>query len=650
MNLPITVTQDDLLEILLNVAPSRPVFIWGAPGIGKSALVEQFAVEIGLPCVSLLGSQLAPEDIIGIPQIKGETSEFLPPKMIARKEPYVLFLDELNACSQEVQKAFYSLIHERRIGEYHLPEGSIVVGAGNRIQDSAIVKTMSSALINRMFHVQMKADARQWIKWAQRSQLHPWVIDYIIQRPDHLFSEAPKTEEPFSTPRSWHMLSDALTEYGAGKRELSSHVLKMLVYGCLTPSHAGGHDASKKKDTVISKASEWFLSHYPLLGGLASSFKIIEDIDLCRRYEIHIAAVDAVHGEIYTNPSCCLTLEEWKFVLAHEYLHAGLCHHERCQGRNHYLWNIACDYVINDWLLAMHIGSMPEEDLLYDESLHNMSAEAIYDLIVKKMRKFKKHATFRGYGKGDLFGDQGPRFEGLHKGISLDEFFKNSLREGLDYHTTHSRGYLPAGLIEEIRALSMPSIPWEVQLGRWFDEQFPPLEKHRTYVRPSRRQGSTPNIPRPSYMLHEKELKSRTFGVVIDTSGSMCSAQIGLALGAAASYAAAKDVPFVRIIFCDAEATDAGYMAPEDIAGRVEITGRGGTILQPGIDALEKAKDFPPSGPILVITDGYIEDNLKIRRKHAFLIPNGNRLPFRPKGKVFYMENKEKQAAQSALR
>lgn len=64
--------------------------------------------------------------------------------MIARKEPYVLFLDELNACTQEVQKAFYSLIHERRIGEYCLPEGSIVVGAGNRAQDSAIVKTMSS--------------------------------------------------------------------------------------------------------------------------------------------------------------------------------------------------------------------------------------------------------------------------------------------------------------------------------------------------------------------------------------------------------------------------------------------------------------------------------------------------------------------------
>lgn len=49
-----------------------------------------------------------------------------------------------------------------------------------------------------------------------------------------------------------------------------------------------------------------------------------------------------------------------------------------------YLWNIACDYVINDWLLAMHIGSMPEEDLLYDESLHNMFAEAIMTLLSKK--------------------------------------------------------------------------------------------------------------------------------------------------------------------------------------------------------------------------------------------------------------------------
>ena len=140
MNAASTVTQKQLSEFLLNVAIVRPVFIWGPPGIGKSALVQQFAAQFGLPCVSLLGSQLAPEDIIGVPQIEHGVSRFCPPKMIAREEPYCLFLDELNACSHEVQKAFYSLIHERRIGEYMLPTGSIVIGAGNRSQDSAIVK------------------------------------------------------------------------------------------------------------------------------------------------------------------------------------------------------------------------------------------------------------------------------------------------------------------------------------------------------------------------------------------------------------------------------------------------------------------------------------------------------------------------------
>ncbi len=239
MNLSYSVTQSELLELLLNISPVRPIFIWGAPGIGKSALVQKFADDVGLPCVSLLGSQLAPEDIIGIPKIDGETSCFMPPKMIAKKEPYILFLDELNACSQEVQKAFYSLIHERRIGEYHLPKGSVVIGAGNRLQDGAIVKTMSTALINRMFHVQLKVDVNQWLEWAYSENLHSWVIEYITQRPDHLFSEPPKTEEPYSTPRSWHMLSDALKEYNVDGKPIPESILRVLAYGTVSPKHAG---------------------------------------------------------------------------------------------------------------------------------------------------------------------------------------------------------------------------------------------------------------------------------------------------------------------------------------------------------------------------------------------------------------------------
>lgn len=408
---------------------------------------------------------------------------------------------------------------------------------------------------------------------------------------------------------------------------------------------AGGHNPldPKHADTPVMQAAQWFMTHYPLLGGIAASFKIIENYELCQRYEIHIAAVDATLGEIYANPSCNLSKEEWKFVLAHEFLHAGLAHHKRCLGRDKYLWNVACDYVINDWLAEMNIGTMPEEGLLYDKALHGMSAEAIYDLIVREMRKFKKHATFRGFGHGDMMSDHGPSFGGLnkdaaHKGVSLDEFFKNALREGLDFCSTNSRGYLPAGLVAEIRTLSMPPIPWEVELGKWFDYQFPPLEKHRTYARPSRRQGATPDIPRPSYTLQEQDLANRTFGVVLDTSGSMSHHQLGQALGSIASYAVSKDVPYVRVFFCDAAPYDEGYLSPEDIAGRVRVTGGGGTVLQPALTLLEDAKDFPANAPVLIITDGYIEDKLHIPREHAYLLPKGNKLPFVPKGKVFYFQ------------
>ncbi len=244
MNAPITLSQKQLSEFLLNVAVVRPVFIWGPPGIGKSALVQRFAEAVGLPCVSLLGSQLAPEDLIGVPQIVDGCSRFCPPVSIARKEAYCLFLDELNACSHEVQKAFYSLIHERRIGEYVLPEGSVVIGAGNRTQDSAIVKPMSSALINRMIHVHLKVSHRDWLEWAGENNIHPLVVQYIQNRPDHLWTQPPRHEETFSSPRSWHMLSDTLHEYGD---KVTDELLQVLAYGCLSAEHAGQFKAFVKQ-------------------------------------------------------------------------------------------------------------------------------------------------------------------------------------------------------------------------------------------------------------------------------------------------------------------------------------------------------------------------------------------------------------------
>jgi predicted metal-dependent peptidase len=217
--------------------------------------------------------------------------------------------------------------------------------------------------------------------------------------------------------------------------------------------------------------------------------------------------------------------------------------------------------------------------------------------------------------------------------MSLDDFYRRALGQGLSYHQDQERGLLPAALLEEIRALDRPPIPWDVELARWFDDHFSPVDHVRTYARLSRRQSSTPDIPRPRYVPAPEDA-NRTFAVVLDTSGSMDRNLLAKCLGTIASYSAARDVRRVRLVFCDAAAYDQGYVPAEEIGDRVKIKGRGGTVLQPGIDVVEKARDFPADGPILIITDGQC-DRLHIRREHAFLIPQGNSLPFVPKGKVF---------------
>ena len=397
--------------------------------------------------------------------------------------------------------------------------------------------------------------------------------------------------------------------------------------------YAGGvrtEPGEYRKMGPIQRAREWFLSSYPLLGGVASGFKLVEDPLVAQRMGISIAAISVQMQEIYVNPAAHLTEQEWRFVLAHEYLHAALCHEGRLGRRDPELWNTACDYVINQWLRDMEVGIMPE-GLLYDPELGGLSAESIYDLLAANLRKYRRMARH-----DILFGP--PDWYHSRDFVDLDTWCRSAIQKGLDFHEIHERGYLPAGLVEEIRALSQPPIPWDVELARWFDERFQPLEKRRTYARLSRRQSATPDIPRPSYHYEEEAHAGRTFGVLLDTSGSMERGLLAAALGAIASYSAARDVNRVRVVFCDAAPYDQGYMEATDIAGSVRVRGRGGTVLQPGVEMLEQAKDFPKEAPLLIITDCECDRLNLFGRDHAFLVPRGKSLPFPPRGPVFYLE------------
>src|SRR5215472_15973895 len=194
------------------MAQEQSLLLLSPPGVGKSESVMQAAAEAGLPCRSLLGTQIAPEDVSGIPRIVGERSVFCPPRVLLPEnpEPFCLFLDELPACAPDVQKGFYSLLLERRLGEHTLPKGTWVVAAGNRMHDRALVRAMSTALINRVAILHVRVDVQEWLTWAENNKVRPEVRGFISYMPDALMRPVPAEPVPFSTPRAWTLLSRAL--------------------------------------------------------------------------------------------------------------------------------------------------------------------------------------------------------------------------------------------------------------------------------------------------------------------------------------------------------------------------------------------------------------------------------------------------------
>lgn len=461
---------------------------------------------------------------------------------------------------------------------------------------------------------------RQFCVAGRESSLQEWFSCFVGDRPYFCGFDTPR--QTWQRQPKWSdLLADGIAR-GVGQ-------------ALQVASGTGNSGTAIKPLTRALRAKRRLIDHYPLLGALAASFDIEEDIELCNLYEIRVAAIDVGARRIWMNPAAGLSESECLFVFAHELLHAGLNHASRRRGRDPLLWNIACDFVINGWLLEMAIGTAPNTGLLHDTAFVGCSSEEVYDALAKDIRRARKLATLRGVGAQDLMGeDEGKLF------TDAESYCRRALAQGVDRFTNGaSRGLLPAGLIEEVRSLNQPPIPWDVRLAQWFDERFPPPELRRSYARPSRRQAATPEVARPSIVKPSEEVRqSRVFGVVLDTSGSMDMQLLGKAVGAIASYAMARDVMSVRLMCCDAQAYDSGWVEPERLLDRFSLRGRGGTILQPGLDKLRELADrgeFPRLGPVLIITDGYCEDTIGTSMDHAYLLPEGRRLPFRPRVEVF---------------
>ncbi|MCA9013482.1 MAG: hypothetical protein KDB01_27215 [Planctomycetaceae bacterium] len=234
-----TITLAEAKSLIQCVSHEQSVLLLSAPGIGKSDTVAQAALESGLICKSLLGTQIAPEDVSGIPRIVGERSVFCPPRILLPEtpEPFCLFLDELPACSPDIQKAFYSVLLERRIGEHQLPKGTWVVAAGNRVEDRALVRSLSAALINRVTILHVRADSNEWVRWARQHGIRAEIVAFLLFMSEALVRPVPAVPEPFSTPRSWTQLSQAMDLVEA-KGLLTPAMRRSLAFGRVSPSDA----------------------------------------------------------------------------------------------------------------------------------------------------------------------------------------------------------------------------------------------------------------------------------------------------------------------------------------------------------------------------------------------------------------------------
>ena len=193
-----------------------PAYLHGAPGIGKSSLIRDFALDKDIELIVVMLSQIEAADLRGLPALDHQTKRTIwyPPEFLPREGRGILFLDELSAAEPRLQVAAYQLILDRRVGDYHLPPDWWVVGAGNAPDDGAVAFDMGTALADRLVHFKVVPDAKEWVKWGGEHDIAPEVLTFIGVKPDFLESNQLQQSNGQligPTPRSWERVSRVIS-------------------------------------------------------------------------------------------------------------------------------------------------------------------------------------------------------------------------------------------------------------------------------------------------------------------------------------------------------------------------------------------------------------------------------------------------------
>ena len=224
--------KDEFGDYRISIEHQRPVFLLGAPGIGKTAIMEQIAQETGVNLVTYSMSHHTRESALGLPVIVHrnytgadvQISEYTMSEIVATlydtieatgiKEG-ILFLDEINCVSESLAPAMLQFLQYKVFGLHQVPAGWVVVTAGNPPEFNKSVSEFDIVTLDRVKRVECQPDFDVWKEYAYYAGVHPAIISYLELHPDHYYmvDASDKNNYRFVTARGWEDLSEMMQLY-----------------------------------------------------------------------------------------------------------------------------------------------------------------------------------------------------------------------------------------------------------------------------------------------------------------------------------------------------------------------------------------------------------------------------------------------------
>lgn len=223
--------------------PAQRIMIHGTMGVGKSSIVHSYPKEInGKPvrCHVLNGSAIEPPDVggLGVPDHETRKLYFNTPEWWPEDddEYFILFLDEINNTSKAVMHSFYRLVLDGTIQNgKKLPKNTIIIAAGNMVEDGTGAKPLLPALANRFtVHLFIDKDttSTSFLRWASNNNISRDIIAYISANRNAITSTA--NGSGFARPRTWEAVDQHL------RSPMSEHLKKIRVAGAIGSDQATG--------------------------------------------------------------------------------------------------------------------------------------------------------------------------------------------------------------------------------------------------------------------------------------------------------------------------------------------------------------------------------------------------------------------------